>query len=80
MIKKRRVFDDEKIASLDAETASRANLVARLLGGSKEARHIQQKFRKMVEVPQEEFSLNNYKELTGELMRKVRKPDPVYAM
>ena len=40
LIKRRRVFDDNKIATLDEETESRTSLVARLLGGSKEARSI----------------------------------------
>lgn len=44
LIKRKRVFDDDKIATLDNETDKRTNMVARLLGGSKEAREIQSKF------------------------------------
>ena len=48
---KKRVFGDDKIASLDPATEVRAGLVASLLGNSREAKEIQGKFRKMVEVP-----------------------------
>ena len=53
-------------------------MVASLLGNSKEARDIKSKFRKMVEVPQEDFNLNSYKVLTEELRNNVSKPDMVY--
>ena len=49
--RKRRVFDHDKIARLDEETENRTNLVAKLLGKSKEALDIKKKFQKMVEVP-----------------------------
>ena len=35
--KKKRLFNDDKIASLDEETENRTSLVAKLLGRSKEA-------------------------------------------
>jgi hypothetical protein len=53
-------------------------MVASLLGNSREARDIQSKFRKMVEVPQEDFDLNSFKVLSEELRNNVRKPDMVY--
>ena len=49
--KKKRVFDHNKIASIDDETEKRTNIVAKLLGNSKEALEIKRKFQKMVEVP-----------------------------
>ena len=35
--RKKRVFDDDKIATLDEETENRTSLVAKLLGKSKES-------------------------------------------
>ena len=32
----------------------------------------------MIEVPQEDFKLENFKELTAELRNRVRKPAPIY--
>ena len=78
LMKRKRVFDDVKIATLDAETELRSNLVAKLLGGSKEALDIQEKFKKMVEVPSEEFNLKNFKDLQSELKVKVQRPAAQY--
>ena len=77
-MKKKRVFGDDKIASLDYTTEVRAGLIASLLGSSSEAKDIQSKFRKMVEVPQEDFDINSFKVLSAELLNNVRKPDPIY--
>lgn len=50
-MKTKRIFDDNSIATLDQKTEKRTDLVASLLGNSKEAMSIRNKFRKMVEVP-----------------------------
>ena len=76
-MKTKRVFDHDKIASIDEATEKRTDLVASLLGSSKEARQIRNKFRKMVEVPQEDFDLQNYKYLGAELRNTVIKPAQV---
>lgn len=78
LIKRKRVFDDDKIATLDSETDKRTNMVARLLGGSKEAREIQSKFAQMVEVPDEDFDIKNFKELNKELKLRVQRPALIY--
>ena len=78
LMKTKRVFDDDKIATLDTLTEKRTGLVASLLGNSKEARSIQRQFRRMVEVPQEDFDIENFKLLTEELQVRVRKPDQIY--
>lgn len=77
-MKQKRVFDDDKIATLDEVTEKRTGLIASLLGNSKEAKDIQRQFRKMIEVPQEEFSLHTFKELTQELKNNVCKPSQIY--
>ena len=59
-----RVFSDDKITSVDPATEFRTGLVASLLGNSKEAQDIQSRFRKMVEVPQEDFNLESFKILS----------------
>ena len=48
------------------------------MGNTKEALEIQESFKKMIEVPQEDFNLQNFKELTAELRNKVRKPAQIY--
>ena len=78
-ITKQRVFSDDKIASLDPATEVRAGLVASLLGNSREAQDIQQKFRRMVEVPQEDFSIQSFKVLASEVRNKLTKPNPIYS-
>ena len=40
-MKTKRVFDDDKIATLDEVTEKRTGLIASLLGNSKEAKDIQ---------------------------------------
>ena len=45
-----KVANNDKIASLGVDTNHRAGLVTKLLGQSKEARHIRNKFLRMVEV------------------------------
>ena len=63
LLKRKRVYDDALIATLDEKTELRTNLVAKLLGGSKEARDIQDEFRKFVDVPSDDFNIKNFKDL-----------------
>ena len=78
LMKTTRVFGDSKIATIDESTLKRTKQIASLLGNTREAREIQESFKKMIEVPQEDFDLNNYKELTAELRNKVCRPAPIY--
>lgn len=78
LMKNLRVFGDSKIATIDESTLKRTQQVASLLGNTREAREIQEQFKRMIEVPQEDFSLENFKELTAELRNKVQKPAPIY--
>ena len=71
-------FDKEKFAENDKSTEKRVSMVAKILGNSKEARDIQQKFRKMAEVPQEEFKLKSFKLLADDLRNNMRKPAEIY--
>ena len=74
-----RVYSDDKITSVDPATEVRTGLVASLLGNSKEAQDIQSKFRKMVEVPQEDFNLESFKILSSEVRNKLTKPNRIYS-
>ena len=78
LIQQNRVFRDGKIATLDPATETKSSLIARLLGGSKEAVDIQNKFRRMIEVPQEDFNLQAFKKLSSEVRLRVAKPDTLY--
>ena len=77
-MKVKRVFDDDKIATLDYATERRSDMIASLLGSSKEAQDIQRKYKKMIEVPQEEFDLRNFKLLSEELRHRVSKPAQIF--
>ena len=76
---KTRVYSDDKITSTDPVTEVRTGLVASLLGNSKEAQDIQSKFRKMVEVPQEDFNLDSFKILSSEVRNRLTKPNRIYS-
>ncbi len=78
LMKHKRVFNDDNIATVDDVTQKRTSLVAKLLGGSKEAMDIQNQFQKMIEVPQEDFSIGKFKELNEELRNNVCKPSKIY--
>ena len=56
----------------------RTGLVARLLGNSKEAREMKNKFSTMIRVPQERFSLPAFKKLSQELRTNLQQPHQVY--
>ena len=71
-------FDRDKFAENDKTAEKRVNMVAKILGNSKEALDIQQKFRKMAEVPQEEFKLKSFKLLADDLRNNMRKPAEIY--
>ena len=51
LMKNRRVFGDSKIATIDNDTYKRTQQIANLLGNTREAREIQESFKKMIEVP-----------------------------
>ena len=78
--KSKRLFDDELITSKSKGSVveKRTDIVKLLLGNSKEAQSISHKFRKMVEVPQEDFCIDNYRILSQELRNKVTKPALIY--
>lgn len=46
-----RFFDKEKISQISEKTQRRTDLVASILGNSREAQDIQRKFQKMAQVP-----------------------------
>ena len=71
-------FDRDKFAENDKTAEKRVNMVVKILGNSKEALDIQQKFRKMAEVPQEEFKLKSFKLLADDLRNNMRKPAEIY--